>query len=73
LPVDHEELTARLADLEKLLRSSNMRAVQEYEQVRQLCGDKLHTHLMPMDEAINRLDFPAAAEHCRSLRERLAL
>ncbi len=72
LPVDHKVVTARLADLEKLLRSSNMRAMQEYKQIRQSCGNELRTQLAPMDEAINRLDFPAAAEHCRSLRERLA-
>jgi signal transduction histidine kinase/DNA-binding response OmpR family regulator len=70
--VDQGVLAARLADLEKLLRSGNMRAVQEYEQLRQLCGNGLRKQLIPMDEAIKRLDFPAAAGHCQSLKERFA-
>jgi len=70
--VDRGVLAARLADLEKLLRSGNMRAMQEYEQIRQLCGNGLRKQLIPMDEAIKRLNFPAAAGHCRSLIERFA-
>ena len=70
--VDRKVLATRLAGLEKLLRSGNMRAIREYEQIRQLCGNGLRNQLMPMDEAIKRLNFPAAAGHCQSLRERFA-
>ena len=71
-PLDQEEIVARLADLEQLLNLGNMRAVQEYEDIKQMCGNKLIRQLMAMDEAIHKLDFTAAAELCRTMRERLS-
>ncbi len=73
IPIEHEDLGARFSAVEKLLRSGNMRAIQEYEEIRQRCGSGLLERLLPIDRALDRLDFPTAADHCQSIRERLGL
>ncbi|NVN91046.1 MAG: response regulator [Desulfuromonadales bacterium] len=70
-PMDRGEFAALLDDLELLLRSGNMRAVQKYDDIQQMCEKKLLQQLIPMNEAMRRLDFPAAAAQCRTMRERL--
>jgi CheY-like chemotaxis protein/HPt (histidine-containing phosphotransfer) domain-containing protein len=68
---DQEEVAAHLTELEQLLNSGNMRAVQAYGVFKHRYGKKLLQQLAPMDETMRRLDFTAAAALCQSMRERL--
>ncbi|MEI6701899.1 MAG: response regulator, partial [Deltaproteobacteria bacterium] len=69
--LDNETVVARLLELEALLAAGNMRAMQEYQDIRAGLESALHEQLIPLDEAMQRLDFSAAAELCRKMREEL--
>ena len=69
---DRGEVAARLAFMEDLLRAGNMRALNEYEGIRRLCGRDLHQRFFLLDDAVKRLNFPAAATQCRIIREELS-
>ena len=64
-------LIARLIELEALLKAGNMRAVQQYQETKAGLKSALHEQIIPLDGAMQRLDFSAAAEFCREIREEL--
>ncbi len=68
-PLDREILTARLTEMEELLAEGNMRAMQIYRTVKKQLGMEAGEQPAQLDEAMQRLDFPAAAELCRKVRE----
>ncbi|ABK98962.1 hybrid sensor histidine kinase/response regulator [Pelobacter propionicus] len=69
---DRGEVAARLAFMEDLLRVGNMRALNEYEGIRRICGRDLRQRFFLLDDAVKRLNFPAAATQCRIIREELS-
>lgn len=67
--VDHETFISRLLELEPLLADGNMRAMELYQDIRTESGSAFLEQLKFLDEAMQRLDFPAAVKLCRKLRE----
>jgi hypothetical protein len=64
-----------LSELETLLNASNMKAMQQYQGIKadlESAGAVGAKDLLPLlDEAMQRLDFAAAGELCREMKERL--
>ncbi len=57
-----------LDELELLMRDKNMRAVNTFEQLRLTLGPAFGQKLMPLEQAMNNLDFPLSLQHARTLR-----
>ncbi len=70
--LDPEAVASRLAVMEELLRVGNMRALNEYEAIRRMCGRDLLQRISLLDDAVKHLNFPAAARQCRIIREELS-
>jgi PAS domain S-box-containing protein len=64
---DRETLLARLAGLEALLETGNMRAAQCYQEMRPYLGGAVSGWLESLDGAMQRLEFAAAAGVCREM------
>jgi PAS domain S-box-containing protein len=58
-------------ELELLMRDKNMRAVNMFEQLRLTLGPAFGQKLMPLEQAMNNLDFPLSLQHARTLRAML--
>jgi PAS domain S-box-containing protein len=65
-------LTTRLRDLESLLLNANLQATQVYQTLRPALQPELEDRLAPLENAIFRLDFKAAAAECSALQAMLA-
>jgi hypothetical protein len=60
-----------LDELELLMRDRNMRALNIFEDLRVTLGPSFDKKLMPLEQAMNDLDFPLSLERSRTLRESL--
>jgi hypothetical protein len=60
-----------LDELELLMRDRNMRALNIFEDLRVTLGPSFDKKLMPLEQAMNDLDFPLSLERSRKLRESL--
>ncbi|MBI9104931.1 MAG: PAS domain S-box protein [Spirochaetales bacterium] len=69
--MDREEIITTLLDLENLLKTGNMRAMQQYQDTKAALESALHDRIISLDEAMQRLDFASAGELCIKLREEL--
>jgi len=69
--MESETIIATLDELEGLLKTGNMRAMQQYQETKAGLESALHEQMIPLDEAMQQLDFSAAAEYCRKIREEL--
>lgn len=69
---DRAAIDAGLAELEVLLQESNMRAIEVCEGLRRQVGNGGVVDLLPMIEAIHRLDFRRAREELMSIRRACA-
>jgi CheY-like chemotaxis protein len=71
LEMSRESAIAGLLELEALLTAGNMRAMQHFQDIRHGLGSAVGAkHFLPLlDEAIQRLDFAAAGELSRNIRE----
>ena len=67
--MDRETLIAGLIELETLLSTGNMRAIQQYQVIRGGLTDAERALVNHLDDAMQRLDFSAAAEWCRKIGE----
>lgn len=65
---DREMLHVQLLELENLLTSGNLRAVQLCSEMSLQFGDELHEQSAALNEAMERLDFSSALDLCRDLR-----
>jgi len=60
-----------LDELELLMRDRNMRALNIFEQLRITLGPTFGNRLMPLEQAMNDLDFPLSLECSSTLRTSL--
>jgi signal transduction histidine kinase/DNA-binding response OmpR family regulator len=65
---DREALIRRMIELEALLATGNLRAIQYFKDVRLQLGHAQSELVMPLDDAMQRLDFSAAVELCQIVR-----
>jgi hypothetical protein len=68
-PLDKQALGAALAALGELLDNHDMAATDAMEQLRQQFGPALGQALQPLDDALSRLDFAAAAQQSAQLHQ----
>ncbi len=68
-PLDTQALGAALAALGELLDNYDMAATDAMEQLRQQFGPALGQALQPLDDALGRLDFAAAAQQSAQLHQ----
>ncbi len=71
--MESETVIATLVELEGLLKAGNMRAMQQYLETKAVLESSIGVgakdFLPLLDEAMQRLDFAAAGELCREIRE----
>jgi HPt (histidine-containing phosphotransfer) domain-containing protein len=70
---DPSLLPLRLAELDTLLRSANMRALQVFSQLEGMIGSENNAHLLTLKQAVNSLDFKRALECSQQLRASLGV
>jgi signal transduction histidine kinase/DNA-binding response OmpR family regulator/CHASE3 domain sensor protein len=69
--LDKPAIEKVLDELELLMRDRNMRALNIFEDLRVTLGPSFDKKLMPLEQAMNDLDFPLSLERSRTLRESL--
>jgi signal transduction histidine kinase/CheY-like chemotaxis protein len=69
--LDRPAIEKVLDELELLMRDRNMRALNIFEELRITLGPSFGKRLLPLEQAMNDLDFPLSLERSRSLRESL--
>jgi hypothetical protein len=69
--LDKQALQEQLHQLNALMTDKNMRAMSVFLQLKTTFGAELGDLLVPLENAINQLDFPLALEKTQSLQERL--
>ena len=58
--VDLDRARALLGDLDQMLAQRNMRAMNIFDELKQVAGDRVATELAALGETIARLDFESA-------------
>ena len=69
--LDKQALLEQIHQLNALMTDKNMRAMSVFFQIKTTFGDELGDHLIPLENAINQLDFPLALEKTQILQERI--
>lgn len=69
IPLDPAALQKKLARLTKLLAAGNLKALDEYAQLKQNSGPALGKHLLALDDAMSKLDLGSALEKIRNLEK----
>jgi PAS domain S-box-containing protein len=71
IDLDKQALQAQLEQLQALMTDKNMRAMTVFSQLKTTFGVALGDQLIPLENAINQLDFPLALEKIQYLQKNI--